>query len=133
MTRARIDDAEIDRQVGARLRQRRLQLGVSQEALGSAVGVSFQQIQKYERGIDRISASRLVRIASNLDVAPAWFLEDLNQDDAPLAAEPEIDRAARSLLRAFGRIEDPAVKRSVLNIVRALSRTAGAPDDDDDD
>jgi len=131
MTRTRFGDTEVERQIGARIRRRRLQIGISQEALGGEVGVSFQQIQKYERGIDRISASRLLRVVQALGVTPAWLLDGLDADDAA-ATEPEFDRATRDLLRAFGQIEDPAVKKSVLTIVHALAQTTDTPDKDED-
>jgi len=66
---------ELDQRVGERLRSRRLKMGLSQTALGIAAGVTFQQIQKYERGTNRISASRMIQFAEKLGVPPAYFVE----------------------------------------------------------
>ena len=66
---------ELDQRVGERLRSRRLKMGVSQSELGAAAGVSFQQVQKYERGANRISAGRMIQFAERLGVAPAYFVE----------------------------------------------------------
>jgi len=66
---------DLDRRVGERLRSRRLKMGLSQSELGAAAGVTFQQVQKYERGTNRISASRMIQFAERLGVAPAYFVE----------------------------------------------------------
>jgi transcriptional regulator with XRE-family HTH domain len=66
---------ELDQRVGERLRSRRLKMGLSQTTLGIAAGVTFQQIQKYERGTNRISASRMIQFAEKLGVPPAYFVE----------------------------------------------------------
>ncbi|MGH6853068.1 MAG: helix-turn-helix domain-containing protein, partial [Methylocella sp.] len=65
----------IDRHVGGRVRMRRVMLGMSQEKLGDALGLTFQQVQKYEKGTNRIGASRLQQISRTLDVPPAFFFE----------------------------------------------------------
>lgn len=70
----------VSAKVGARIKARRREVGFSQTDLGAALGVSFQQIQKYEKGTDRISVDRLVPIAAALRVAPAWFLKELGLD-----------------------------------------------------
>ena len=72
---------EIDAHVGSRLRLRRLLLGISQEKLGGALGLTFQQIQKYERGVNRVSASRLALIAAALQAHPAEFFSDTGTTD----------------------------------------------------
>ena len=66
---------ELDQRVGERLRSRRLKMGVSQSELGAAAGVSFQQVQKYEKGASRISAGRMIQFAEKLGVRPAYFVE----------------------------------------------------------
>src|ERR1700722_7769839 len=66
---------DIDRRVGERLRSRRLKMGLSQTELAAAAGVTFQQVQKYERGTNRISAGRIIQFAERLGVAPAYFVE----------------------------------------------------------
>jgi transcriptional regulator with XRE-family HTH domain len=98
----------IDLAVGARLRFRRHQLDISQQAVAKACGVSFQQVQKYERGSNRISCSMLHRIAALLEVSPAFFFPDTVADDSSdtlkelveLAAEP----GAMTLLRAVAKL-----------------------------
>lgn len=87
----------IDVHVGARLRARRKLIGSSQEALADALGLTFQQVQKYERGFNRISASKLYRAAAVLEVAPAYFFEGL-PDVKGLSDEAPQDRDARILL-----------------------------------
>src|ERR1700727_3574896 len=72
----------IDRHVGARVRMRRLILGMSQGKLGEALDVTFQQVQKYEKGANRIGASRLQQLARVLDVPPAYFFEDAPSREA---------------------------------------------------
>ena len=72
----------LDRRVGALIRQRRETLGLTQTDLARRCGVTFQQIQKYERGSNRVSFGRLVQIAEGLSIPPAWFFEGLNLDDA---------------------------------------------------
>ena len=75
----------VDAHVGARLRDRRMAIGMSQERLGQQLGIAFQQVQKYERGVNRISASRLFQIARELDVPVGHFFEGLDdrEDVAP--------------------------------------------------
>jgi transcriptional regulator with XRE-family HTH domain len=122
MTANRQDEAAIDQQIGQRLRLRRLMLGMSQQALGEAVGVSFQQIQKYERGIDRISSSKLVRLASHLGVAPPYFLDALT-DEQPLEDAPPTERTeADDLVRLFQQIKDPGMRELLLHIARKMRR-----------
>lgn len=127
----------IDVHAGHRLRQRRNEIGLSQERLGERVGITFQQIQKYEKGTNRISASRLKKIAEVLSVPVAFFYDGLQDgggdgglcEDGPdyLPMEGERDEA-RALALAFRRIRDPALRRHVLELVRAL---AGPGESDD--
>jgi transcriptional regulator with XRE-family HTH domain len=125
----------IDRHVGSRVRMRRMLAGVSQEKLGEALGLTFQQVQKYEKGSNRISASRLQQIAQMLEVPVAFFFEG-----APTGAAPEggfADMAATSyvsdflatsegvqLTKAFVRIRNPRVRRRVVELVEALAEDA---------
>lgn len=87
--------AQIDTHVGARIRIRRRDLGVSQSALAEALGLTFQQVQKYERGANRVSASKLYEIAAVLRAPVAWFFEGLPHDDA---APDEADASATDRL-----------------------------------
>ena len=109
--------AYVDSHVGSRLRERRILLGLSQTRLGESLGLSFQQIQKYERGIDRISVGRLVHLAHVLEVPITYFFEELVE---PGFAEGT-ERLVRSDLSASAgeRAEDPMSKRETLELVRA--------------
>ena len=119
----------IDVHVGAQIAVYRKLAGMSQEALGHAVGVTFQQVQKYERGTNRIGASRLFAIGQALDVPVSVFFRDLGGPDearaSPLAAAP---REGIELLQAFAAIPDRAVREHILSLVRRLSRYAPATD-----
>jgi transcriptional regulator with XRE-family HTH domain len=122
----------IDSHVGARLRMRRMAAAMSQEKLGAALGVTFQQIQKYEKGANRIGASRLQELARILQVAPAFFFEGAPPGEVGVAgfAEPEggayvADLASTPeilhLTRAFALIRDPEVRRKILDLVVSLA------------
>jgi transcriptional regulator with XRE-family HTH domain len=121
----------IDLHVGARLRYRRMSLGVSQEALAEAVGLRFQQIQKYEKGQNRIGAGRLFRLAGALRVPIAYFFEDLDQnelDDLTAVREPLefLNRPeGMELVRAFMGIDDPATRRKLIELVRSMAEYGG--------
>lgn len=125
----------VDISVGGRLRQRRTLLGMSQEKLGRAVGLTFQQIQKYERGVNRIGASRLLQLSRVLAVPIAYFFEDVPAGktraphQAPAAGggfegDPFSRRETMELVRAYYAIGNPYVRKRVLDLVRALSRTS---------
>jgi transcriptional regulator with XRE-family HTH domain len=128
----------VDVHVGSRVRLRRTLLGMSQEKLGEAIGLTFQQVQKYERGANRIGASRLFELSQVLDVPVAFFFDDMSAitSGGPvpgLSAAPEdFDSAALSrreileLARAFDRIKDEKVRKSVLELTKSLGRAGGA-------
>lgn len=120
----------IDVHVGQRLRLRRTLLGLSQETLGEAVGITFQQLQKYERGANRISASRLFNLSQVLGVPVTFFFEDLPAQGVPLGTEPpsetqEFESMARretlELVRAYYRIPEESVRRRAFELVKALA------------
>jgi transcriptional regulator with XRE-family HTH domain len=124
----------IDRHVGGRVRLRRMLLSISQEKLGEALSLTFQQIQKYEKGTNRISASRLQNIAKILGVQVAFFFEGAPLGDAmPNAAGMSeatgpgyvADFLSTSegvqLNKAFIRISDPKVRRRVIDLVESLA------------
>lgn len=119
----------IDIHVGTRLRLRRTLLGLSQETLGEAVGITFQQLQKYERGANRISASRLFNLSQVLGVPVGFFFEDLSSGDTPAkksaTSEIELEAMARretlELVRAYYRISDPAIRKRAFDLVKALA------------
>ena len=113
---------EIDQIVGHRVRQRRETLGISQGRLGRHLGLTFSQVQKYEKGSNRIGAGRLYQIADYLGVTPSYFFEDLQGPDRPDAAE--VSAATRSEIRrlteSFSQIDDPDTRASVIALVRSL-------------
>jgi transcriptional regulator with XRE-family HTH domain len=127
----------VDVYVGARLRMRRTMLGMSQSRLGELLGVTFQQVQKYEKGSNRISASRLQHTARVLEVSPGYFFEGAPADSAePGFAEESsqsyvVDFLASTeglqLNRAFLRVSDPKVRRRIVDLVIAL---ASSPEDE---
>jgi transcriptional regulator with XRE-family HTH domain len=125
----------VDRHVGARVRFRRLALRMSQERLAEELGVTFQQIQKYEKGVNRIGAGRLFRLATILGVAPNYFFVDA-PSSLPVAGDPssrsaeEADlfgfvngREGFELNRAFMAIEDRRLRKAILDLVRATSES----------
>ncbi len=108
----------VDIHVGARIRLRRTLLGMSQEKLGEAVGLTFQQIQKYERGTNRVSASRLYQFGQTLDVPVSFFFDGLN---SPTIGPITDDRLMLETARALSRLSDPT-RRAALNFLKALGR-----------
>ena len=108
----------VDVYVGTRVRQRRSLLGMSQTALGAAVGLTFQQVQKYERGSNRISSSRLYEFAKVLDVPVSYFFDEMPTN--ALAGRPAGGRGGKGFGEAATPFEqDPLIKRETLELVRA--------------
>ncbi len=123
----------VDVHVGGRIRLRRRLLGMSQEQLADALGLTFQQVQKYERGANRVSASKLYETASALRTSVPYFFEGLEGGIAEIA-EDEAGEAVRAffgtaegleLARLFPRIPRGALRRQVLELVRALVEDDG--------
>jgi transcriptional regulator with XRE-family HTH domain len=120
----------IDRLVGERIRTRRKAAGVSQQALGSALGITFQQVQKYERGANRISASMLARAAHTLGVRPGWFFDAVADVPARDLSPTEVDRrrfvesAEGRRWMAAGRTLTPQERDLILALVDAISPPA---------
>lgn len=123
----------IDIHVGSRIRLRRNMLGMSQEKLGESLGITFQQIQKYEKGTNRVGASRLQAIASILGVPVAFFFEDAPDQESSanrgFAEDSSMSYVAEfcstteglQLNRSFVRIGDPKVRRKIIELVKLLS------------
>lgn len=121
----------IDRHVGGRIRMRRMLAGISQEKLGEALGITFQQVQKYEKGSNRVSASRLQIIARVLDVPIAFFFDgapggEQTVSNVDVAASEYItDFAATSegvqLMRAFSQIKDVRARRRLIDLIEAIA------------
>ena len=126
----------VDIHVGSRVRLRRTLLGLSQEKLGEAVGLTFQQIQKYERGANRIGASRLFEFSRILDVPVSFFFDDMphlmsseeaqsawglsDQPHASLDPDPLTRRETLELVRAYYRIGDPQVRKRLFELAKSL-------------
>lgn len=123
----------IDVRVGSRVRLRRNMLGLSQEKLGEAIGLTFQQVQKYERGANRIGASRLHELSRVLDVPVSFFFDDTDPVRAPaipggfaeepaeaFESDPLRNRETMELVEAYFAIEDAAVRRRLMDLAKAL-------------
>jgi len=126
----------IDIAIGTRLRLRRLALGLSQGSLARSLGVTFQQIQKYERGTNRIFASRLFHLARVLRVPVSFFFQDITAEgeappqDSGEQTDADADRGSISdlldqtdslkLIRAYNRIDDPGVRRQIYALVKSV-------------
>jgi transcriptional regulator with XRE-family HTH domain len=121
----------VDKHVGARVRARRILVGMSQEKLGNSLGLTFQQVQKYEKGTNRIGASRLQNISKSLNVPVSYFFEG-----APIEATPggfaEVEQSSFvadilstaegiSLAKAFMRISDARVRRKIVELVTMMA------------
>jgi transcriptional regulator with XRE-family HTH domain len=114
----------IDIDVGARIRARRVFLGLSQTKLANALGLTFQQVQKYERGDNRVSASTLVRVAGALDTSVAALVgEDGARADKPMFRHLAMP-GAFELLDSFAKIGDPEVRRAVLRLAKSLAKAS---------
>lgn len=125
----------VDRHVGNRVRMRRLLVAMSQEKLGELLGITFQQVQKYEKGSNRVSASRLYQISRVLGVPVQYFFDELKGDDSPSGfAESEgadaITGALQSpdgvqIARIFSATTDPDKRKLILNAVKLLADYKG--------
>ena len=121
----------VDIHVGNRVRQRRTLLGLSQEKLASALDLTFQQVQKYERGANRIGAGRLYELARALEVPVTYFFDDMEENGGACAgvndaktssyqADPMNQRETLLLVRSYYAIPDPAVRRRMLELMRSM-------------
>ena len=118
---------DVDIHVGGRVRLRRSALGLSQDQLGAAIGLSFQQVQKYERGANRIGASRLYEMSKVLHTPISYFFEDFGDQGLAEAGgssyqpDPVMKREALELMRAYHQILDPKQRKKVLKLVQGLA------------
>ena len=136
----------VDIHVGTRIRLRRTLLGMSQEKLGDALGLTFQQVQKYERGVNRVGASRLYELSRVLDVPVAFFYDDMSDKVTNLHgtghttratggfAEPQDGfgtdetlnrRETLELVRAYYRITEPGVRKRVFDLIKSMGPPEG--------
>lgn len=116
----------IDVHVGSRVRLRRNMLGLSQEKLGEAIGLTFQQVQKYERGANRVAASTLLTAARALGTSIAWMV---GEETSGREDDDEVFRAlarpgALEILQAFNAIADPQVRSALLSLAREMAGSA---------
>ena len=128
MTRKRMGGRtkRIDAHVGERIRLRRTELGLTQEQLAEALDVSYQQIQKYETGANRVSAGRMLEIARKLDVDVGYFFEGLSDEEAGTPLEHGgRQRSAIELVRKFGQIKDPEVRAAIAGLVKTIVDRTG--------
>lgn len=126
----------IDKHVGARVRMRRMMVGLSQEKLGDKLGITFQQIQKYEKGTNRISASKLQQIATILGTPIQFFFAGAPTLDATQATQEvagmsqvlafESSQGGLAIMAAYNRAPDEAIKRSIVSVVEKISAAAVA-------
>ncbi len=130
----------VDIHVGGRVRLRRTLLGMSQEKLGESVGLTFQQIQKYERGANRVGASRLYELSRILDVPVSFFFDDMpvelttpegraavglrDRSQEPVEPDPLTRRETLELVRAYYRVTDPHVRKRLFELTKALASSA---------
>jgi len=123
----------VDRHVGARIRMRRLMLKISQTQLGDALGLSFQQLQKYEKGSNRVGASRLQHIASILQVPVSFFFEEVpvnRSEPAQISDAPSPESVTAfvsttdglKLIRAFTSIKNTKIRRCIVQLVEHIVR-----------
>ncbi|MDE2006154.1 MAG: helix-turn-helix transcriptional regulator [Rhodospirillales bacterium] len=133
----------IDVHVGSRIRLRRTLLGMSQERLGDQLGLTFQQVQKYERGVNRVGASRLFDLARVLDVPISFFFDDmpdavagplamsarrlhgLSETQDPFGDDTMSRRETLELVRAYYRISDPSVRKRVFDLIKSMAPAEG--------
>ena len=121
---------EVDGIIGAKIRMRRGELGMNQTQLANAIGVTFQQVQKYENGKNRVGGSRLAGIAKALDVPVSYFFEQTAEEMEAVQGSLLNTRGAVSLLRAYAAIKDRHQRQAMINLARAM---AGAEPLDDED
>ncbi|MEP1207271.1 MAG: helix-turn-helix transcriptional regulator [Rhizobiaceae bacterium] len=132
----------IDVHVGSRVRLRRTMAKLSQTELGDALGVTFQQVQKYEKGTNRIGASRMQKIAETLNVPVSFFFEDAPGGHAGTDASGMEESGSANFVmdflsssegielnRAFVRISNPAIRRRIIDMVRTLANETGEPEE----
>jgi transcriptional regulator with XRE-family HTH domain len=123
----------VDVHVGSRIKHQRTMSGISQDKLGKELGLTFQQIQKYEKGANRVGASRLFQISKILNVAVAFFFEEMPSAISPqyaggMAEEAEgfehntlSKRETLELVRAYYKIEDPEIRKRVFELIKSVS------------
>ena len=108
----------IDKEIGTRIRLRRTQIGMSQTKLGDALGITFQQVQKYEKGTNRISVGRLNQIAQTLGVNATYFLPEVDATGLPAGVTPA-DKDSLELLSLFDQLKSKSMRQAILMLARS--------------
>ena len=120
---------DADRHIGSQIRARRIAIGSSQEKLGDLLGLTFQQVQKYEKGMNRVGASRLLEIATILQVPVTYFYEGLSPEKSKVSIEEKTaslllaTMEGQRLIKAFSRIESPEFRRKLVELVEVISNS----------
>jgi transcriptional regulator with XRE-family HTH domain len=120
----------VDKHVGSRIRMRRMMLGMSQEKLAGGLGITFQQVQKYEKGTNRIGASRLQQVSLILQIPVAFFFDGSPHGDAPspdYVSDFLTTADGLALAKAFMRIKGPALRRRIVELVEYIARDDDPP------
>jgi transcriptional regulator with XRE-family HTH domain len=119
----------MDQTIGRRVRARRLEMGISQDDVAQQLGITFQQVQKYEKGSNRIGSSRLVQIADILQVDTSYFLADLKSNGNALSSRFVEFMATKdyvAIVDAMIKLEKPGLRRSVIDLARKLGSVYGS-------
>ncbi|MFC4273457.1 helix-turn-helix domain-containing protein [Sneathiella chungangensis] len=112
----------VDDHVGERIRERRTMMGLTQEHLAKALDISYQQVQKYETGANRVSAGRLYEIAKRLEVDVAYFFENLEPSTTSIPLEHGgKNRSTIELVRNYSEIDEPGVRSAVSGLIKSLA------------
>lgn len=133
---------EVDMHVGHRLRVRRSLLGLSQEKLAEAIGLTFQQVQKYERGTNRVSAGRLFELSNVLDVPVSYFFEQIGESVSPGKFEGGLSdnkqdafespdlltrKETLDLVRVYYSVEDPEARKDIMKFLKSMTERLAPP------
>ena len=113
-----------DREIGKRIKARRLDLRMSQQALGNAIGLTFQQVQKYEKGMNRVGAGRLQQIAKILKVSPTYFFDDIARLNGGEDLFALLDTSySLRLVKAFAKISDQRIRQNAVELIESIAET----------
>jgi transcriptional regulator with XRE-family HTH domain len=118
---------EGDKETGRRVRARRMEIGMTQEQLGNALGLTFQQVQKYEKGVNRIGAGRLQQISKVLKIPVSFFFGESSSGSGVGSQAFSLLQTTHSLrvLKAFDRIKDHRIQRSTVELIEAIADASG--------
>lgn len=112
----------IDRHVGVRIRERRFMVGITQIKLADSLGITFQQIQKYERGVNRVSVGKLYRIAELLEVPVSFFFDGIDGEKSTTYIDANLTRESMTVAHDFAGIDDGPLRKSVADMLKAMHK-----------